>query len=309
VSHHEELEKQFYNNVPTKPITLKQKIRWLSIECSEFEHIKVIGLDTSNITFDPQDGEKWKELLCQVVPEAFDVIFSVNSNYMFEDYSKDDSDTVYQLISSETHDLISTTDIRKNPYKHWDDIPSAVKEHFVKRILITGTESCGKTTLTKLLAKMFSTAWSREEGRYYSTNHMGGNESVFELEDFYKICWKQREMDEHAIRTANKIVFFDTDAVITQYYCQLYMGKENPKIESLIDPERYDLILFLRPDVKWVADGFRLNGDDFERWELHTKLLGMYQSRGFEDKIIEIGGDYHRRLTEALQICKTLIEL
>jgi HTH-type transcriptional repressor of NAD biosynthesis genes len=152
----------------------------------------------------------------------------------------------------------------------------AAREHFVKRVLITGTESCGKTTLAKSLGKIFFTSWAREEGRYYSTKYSGGSEEVYELDDFYKICWEQRVIDDHAIRTANKIVFLDTDAVITQYYCKMHLGAENPKIETLVEPERYDLVLFLSPDVKWVSDGVRKKGDENERWRLHGELLEMY---------------------------------
>jgi len=137
---------------------------------------------------------------------------------------------------------------------------------------------------------------------------MGGNETVFDLEDFYKICWEQRQIEDHAIRTANKIVFLDTDAVITQYYCVLYMGAPNPKIETLVDPSRYDLVLFLSPDAKWVADGFRWNEDEKLRWWLHEELMTMYKKRGFADKIVEIrGGDYQKRLQEAIEISNTLI--
>lgn len=122
--------------------------------------------------------------------------------------------------------------------------------YFAKKVLITGTESCGKTTLTKMLAKVLFTSWTQEEGRYYSARNMGGNELVFNENDFFEICLEQQRAEDLALRTANKIAFFDTDAVVTQYYCELYLGKKNQAIETMVDRNRYDVVLMLAPDVK-----------------------------------------------------------
>jgi len=309
VSHHEGDAKSLYTSNSTKPITLKQKVKWLSIELSEFPHIKVLGQDESCIPLYPYGWEQYAEMLRETVPEPFQVIFGGDAEYQ-DGYTKYYPECEYMLHDRNERYKVSATEIRKNPYKYWDYILGSAREHFVKRVLITGTESCGKTTLTKSLAKIFFTSWAREEGRYYSTKYFGGNESVYELEDFHKIAWEQRQIEDHAIRTANKIVFFDTDAVVTQYYCQMYTGTVNPKIETLVDPDRYDLVLFLNPDVKWVADGYRFKGEQGERQELHRKLLRMYRERGFKDKIIlEVcGGDYHGRLKGAIEASKSLLE-
>jgi HTH-type transcriptional repressor of NAD biosynthesis genes len=308
VSHNGPLEDQLYAGTSTRPVTLKQKLKWLSIELEEFEHIKVIALDESFIPAYPDGWAQWKDLLNEAVPEPFDAIFSGEPEYDKNGYSK-----YYPEVKHIIHDRsrlypISATEIRENPYGHWDYILGAAREHFVKRVLIAGTESCGKTTMTKMLAKTFFTSWAREEGRYYSTKYMGGNEDVYELDDFFKIAWEQRGIDDHAIRTANKIAFLDTDAVITQYYCELYMGKENPKIETLVDPGRYDMVLFLTPEARWVADGFRWKSDELERWRLHHKLMNMYVDRGFK-RIVEIsGGNYQKRLLRAIDYSQTLLD-
>lgn len=165
-------------------------------------------------------------------------------------------------------------------------------------IFITG--NCGKTTLTKMLAKIYHTAWAEEAGRYYSRDYLGGNEDVFTPEDFYQICVDQRRLEEDALRHANKVVFFDTEALITQYYCEIYLGEKNPKIESLIDPSRYDLVLFMTPEVKWVDDGLRFISDQKEREEKNDELYKMFIDHGFGDKMVVInGGDYLERFAKA----------
>ena len=122
------------------------------------------------------------------------------------------------------------------------------------------------------MAKLYHTSWSDEVGRHYAHDFLGGDESIFTEEDFRRIAHQQYEQDDHALRTSNKVVFFDTDATVTQYYSELYLGKNNVHVESFIEPYRYDLVLYLIPDVTWVDDGQRLNGNRDKRNELDAKI-------------------------------------
>ena len=128
-----------------------------------------------------------------------------------------------------------------------------------------------------MLAKIFHTSWTDEEGRFYSTRFLGGNETTFNKDDFFNICCQQRSVENAAIKSANKLVVFDTDAVITQYYCNMYLGSQDPRIESFVSSDRYDLVLFMTPDVPWVPDGFRWNDDDKTRAVLNSNLMKMYE--------------------------------
>lgn len=275
-------------------ITVEMSARWLSTEFADLDHIQVLMLREDNIPAYPKGWELWSEALHELIPEFIDVIFGGEPDYDIG-YTKYFPETVYELYDTGRSEYpISATEIRKNPLQYWDYIIGSARPFFSKKILIAGTESCGKTTLTKMLAKRFNTSWAREEGRYYSTKYMGGNEDVFTLDDFFNITWEQRQIEDHAFKTANKIAFCDTDAVVTQYYAKLYLGKEDPRIESFIDPSRYDLVVLMKPDVKWVADGFRFVSEDEERLRLHEVLKQMYIDRGFKN-IIEVGGTYEER--------------
>jgi len=201
---------------------------------------------------------------------------------------------------------VSATLIRNEPYKYWDYILGSARPFFAKKVLITGTESCGKTTITKYLAKIFHTSWSEEFGRYYSAEYLGGNESVFIPEDFGRIAYLQYENDMKALRTANRVVFYDTDAVVTQYYSELYTNQSCELVERFVDPNRYDVVLLYNTDVIWVDDGLRFTKEQDKRDSLHKKLLNMYKDRGFEN-IIEISGNYSERLRNSISIVDDLI--
>lgn len=293
-------------HLPT--ITIDMSARWLSTELAELDHIKVIMLREDGIPAYPEGWEMWSHKLHDLIPEKIDVIFGGEPEYE-TGYTKYFPETIYEVYDSDRALYpISATKVRENPYKHWDYILGSARPFFTQRILITGTESCGKTTLTKMLAKVHNTSWAREEGRYYSSKYFGGNEEVFIKEDFFNICWEQRQVEEHAFKTSNKVVFCDTDAVVTQYYCKLYLGQENPLIESFVDSSSYDIVFLMKPDVKWVADGFRFKAEQEERIRLHEELKTMYLKRGFRN-IIEVGGTYEERFNFIDNYIRQLMEV
>lgn len=308
VSYNEELENQLCDESGMKRIPMLDRVRWLSIELSGIDNVVVIGMEERGVPVFPNGWELWCSILNKTIPEPFDVIFGSDVEYSLNGYTTYFPAVKYEICDQDRSLFpISATEIRSNPYKYWDYILGAARQYFSKKIMICGTESCGKTTLTRMLAKIFHTSWTEEEGRYYSTRYMGANESVFKHDDFFNICCQQRNVELEAMSHANKLTFFDTDAVITQYYCEMYTGSCDDRIETFVDPDRYDTLLFLLPDVPWVPDGFRWQSDSSVRSELNSKLLKMYEERGFADKIVFISGSYEDRLRSAINICKSQI--
>ena len=96
---------------------------------------------------------------------------------------------------------------------------------------------------------------------------------------------------------------------MTNYYSELYMGHRNKMVEAYINPKRYDVVLYLNPDVTWVSDGMRLNGSQERREMLNEHLLGMYEEFGFKDKIVQIRGNYNQRLTAAIDLVDGMLNL
>lgn len=62
---------------------------------------------------------------------------------------------------------ISGGQIRENPFRYWEYIPTEVKPFFVRTVAILGGESSGKSTLVNKLANIFNTTSAREYGRDY----------------------------------------------------------------------------------------------------------------------------------------------
>ena len=244
-----------------------------------------------------------------VVPEGIDAFFVGDREYeaTLQSYFPESEMVLFDPARSRYP--ISATEIRHNILGNWHYILGPARPFFAKKVLIAGTESCGKTTLTKCLAKLFNTSWSEEVGRYYAQIYLGGDESIFTDEDFGRMAHLQAEQDYHALRTANKVCFFDTDAVVTDYYSELYMGHRNKLVEAYINPDRYDVLLYLAPDVAWVSDGQRLNGDQARREMLDERLMRLYEEFGFKDKMIVVRGGYNQRLTTAINVVDNMLNL
>lgn len=294
-------------SMPVIPYQLRKQ--WLAQQVQDMPHIEVRVLDETDIPAPPAGWPDWAARMKQVVPEQIDAFFVGDRDYdaTLETYFPDSAIELFD--PSRSRYPISAADIRKNILGNWHYILGPARPFFAKKILIAGTESTGKTTLTKCLAKLFNTSWSEEVGRYYARDYLGGDESIYTDEDFSRIAYLQAEQDYHALRTANKVCFFDTDAVATNYFSELYMGHRNPLVEAYINPDRFDVVLFLTPDVRWVADGQRLNGEQERREKLNNRLLEMYRWFGFGDKMVFISGDYNQRLSSAISIVDDLLKL
>lgn len=280
------------------------RLRWLCQELSDFDYISVLLMDETDIPSYPEGFTEWINLLLNTVkttkiykqkplPFTFFVGDSIYTEAL-KDYGKVQ---VYDIANSWYP--IRSSIIRRNPFTYWDYILGSARPFFAIRVLITGTESTGKTSLTKILAKLYHTSWSYEVGRYYTSEFMGGNEDIYTDEDFMRLAHLQYEQDQQALHNANRVCFFDTDAVVNQYYSELYLNHNVPYIENFAKADRYDLVLMLKPDVGWVDDGMRLNGDTEKRWLLHEHLKQMYLNRGFT--LTEIGGDYKERMDTAIK--------
>ena len=288
-------------------ISYRLRKQWFSQQVQDMPHIQVRVLDESDIPVYPEGWQEWSKRMREVVGAPIDAFFVGDLSYSETLASYFPEAKVELFDPSRTRYPISATEIRKNILGNWHYILGAARPFFAKKVLIAGTESCGKTTLTKCLAKLYNTSWSEEVGRYYARDYLGNDETIYTDEDFARIAHIQYEQDYHALRSANKVCFFDTDATYTDYFSELYMGHRNELVEKYIDHTRYDRLFYLMPDVRWVADGMRLNGDEERRCLLNDRLLQMYRDYGFGDKITIISGDYTARLHKAIQLVDELL--
>lgn len=154
---------------------------------------------------------------------------------------------------------VSASLIRKNPFQYWDFIPPIVRPYFVKKICFYGPESTGKSTLAKKMADLYQTEFVPEVARELITSN------DFTVDDIVRIGYAHLERVEEKVKTANKILFCDTDAITTQIYSRHYLQFIPDILFELERKVRYDLYFLMDIDVAWVADGLRDLGGEREK--------------------------------------------
>ncbi|HEY3350358.1 MAG TPA: ATP-binding protein [Thermoanaerobaculia bacterium] len=127
----------------------------------------------------------------------------------------------------------------------------------VRRVVLTGGESTGKTTLARDLAARWKTAWAPEAAREVARARRG----VLGPEDVPVIARAHVRLADEAARAAEAagrpLVFLDQDLLSTVVYARHYYGSCPPWIVRLAAERRGDLYLLCAPDLPWESDGVR----------------------------------------------------
>lgn len=145
----------------------------------------------------------------------------------------------------------------------------------LKRILVTGPESTGKTELVNWLAVRFKGATVEE----YARDYIEGLDRPYTYEDVEHIA-KQQLLSYESEFPGKEWVFFDTWLMITRVWFEVVYKKVPHWLENSIKQARFDLVLLCAPDLPWIADGVRENGGLerdrlFEQYKEELLRFGM----------------------------------
>jgi HTH-type transcriptional repressor of NAD biosynthesis genes len=146
---------------------------------------------------------------------------------------------------------VSASMIRGNPMRFWKFIPDVVRPFYVKRVCFYGPESTGKSRMAERMAEKYNTEYVPEVAREFLINNN------FTQDDIIRIGKAHLERIETLTRTANRILFVDTDAITTKIYCQYYLGSYPSVLDQLERCVRYAHYFLFDIDVPWVPDGLR----------------------------------------------------
>jgi NadR type nicotinamide-nucleotide adenylyltransferase len=159
------------------------------------------------------------------------------------------------------------------------------------RIVVTGSESTGKTTLAEQLARHYRAELVPEFVREFAQARQG----VIEFSDHGPIARGQMAVEDAAIARGNPIVVQDTDLLSTVVYCEHYFGKCPAWIAETARKRAPDLYLLCEIDVPWVADGVR------DRGHMREVMQQMFRDavRDSGVRAVAIAGDRDERLRRA----------
>jgi NadR type nicotinamide-nucleotide adenylyltransferase len=168
----------------------------------------------------------------------------------------------------------------------------------VIKVVLTGSESTGKSELARRLGEHFNAPVSVEFVRAYAAQH--GN---LGFADHGPIAKGQIAAEDEAIRRAGDLVVLDTDLVSTVVYCEHYFGRCPPWIETEARTRAADLYLLLKPDIPWQPDDVR--DREHRREEMHQLFRSKLEALGLA--YVEIGGDGEARFRAAVEVVEAVI--
>jgi HTH-type transcriptional repressor of NAD biosynthesis genes len=146
---------------------------------------------------------------------------------------------------------VSASMIRKDTFANWQFIPAIVRPFFVKKFCFYGPESTGKSTYAKRMAGIYETEFVPEVAREMLVTNDFGISTIIEI----GIAQTERVLAR--AKTANKLLFCDTDLITTQIYSSYYLNTIPQILFDLEVRVHYDHYFLFDIDVPWVADGLR----------------------------------------------------
>ena len=135
----------------------------------------------------------------------------------------------------------------------------------IKKVVIIGPESTGKSTLCAQLAQYYKTIWCKE----YAREYLNENGTKYCFDDLLKIAKGQINLEEKIVAKANKenqsVVFIDTDMYVMKVWCEYVFSKCHQYIINELASRKYDLYLLCNIDLPWSADELREYPDEIGR--------------------------------------------
>jgi NadR type nicotinamide-nucleotide adenylyltransferase len=176
----------------------------------------------------------------------------------------------------------------------------------MKKIVLIGPESTGKSTLCRQLAAHYNATCVDEYAREYLLK----NGKDYSYENLLDIAKGQIDKEELAIRnweSANKSkianlkspIFIDTDMYVMKVWSEFVFDRCHHWILNRIAERKYDLYLLCNIDLPWVKDELREYPDLVRR----QKLYCYYKDILINQNVpwVDISGDYDERLEKAIK--------
>jgi HTH-type transcriptional repressor of NAD biosynthesis genes len=191
---------------------------------------------------------------------------------------------------------ISGTKIRREKAFLNTYTSAVVRSSFVKRLVLLGGESSGKTTLATALGEKFFQEPVWEYGREL-TQKLGGTDRL-RYEDLERIGEEQVLREHRAGGGARQDVplICDTSPLTTMFYSEQMFGHVSPRLQELAKRE-YDFTILCAPTIPFEDDGTRFDPtfrDLGHAW--YVRMLSAYNI-----PYLLVDGTVEERLAQVLK--------
>jgi nicotinamide riboside kinase len=185
--------------------------------------------------------------------------------------------------------------------KNLKQLPNNGSSEIIK-IALFGPESTGKTTLAIQLAEHFKTAWVPEFARDYLQEKWEKTGLICAIEDMLPIAYGQMKLENDALSRADKILFCDTNLMVTKVFSEVYYNFCDPLLDKAAREHEYDLFFLTNIDVPWEKDDLR------DKPEGRESVFEVFKQTLIDNNkpFITLSGDKDLRLNKAISIINDL---
>lgn len=274
-----------------EPMSASIRAQWIHEALYGDPHIRVVALEGEHPQAPPLVNpepfwEHWHDIIQQYCPNL-DVLISS------EDYGKKLAlDQGVEWISLDRTIIpTSGTMVRDNPWERWWDLIEPARRCLVKRVVVMGPESTGKSVLSQHLANLSPTVSVPEYAADWIARNPDRTLGETELRHFFK---SQMALVHAYASQANRWLVEDSHPVTTSVWAE-YLGfhQLRKEIDDWCQTQTPpDLILLTHPQGSiWVEDVHRKQQTDqdwffnaFEERLQHLKwnytiIQGNWQNR------------------------------
>lgn len=164
------------------------------------------------------------------------------------------------------------------------------------KIVISGPESSGKTTLSQQLAKVFNEPWVPE----YARDYIERLNRTYHESDLLEIAKGQVIREDAYAQQAKQLYFCDTSLEVIKIWSEFRFKKCDDWIIEQYKKRKADLYLLCAPDLPWTYDPQRENPDD------RDVLFEIYRQELSGERVKEIWGGEEKRLQTAIEAAQLL---
>ncbi|NUU18778.1 AAA family ATPase [Cellulomonas humilata] len=200
---------------------------------------------------------------------------------------------------------VSGSAVRADPARYWWALPAPVRAWYVRRVVVTGAESTGTTTLADALTAHFGLPTVAEFGREWTVSRPGGPTAPWHTAEFDLVAREQaRREDDAAAATAVPLLVCDTDVLTTTVWHERYVGHPSPTVGALAAGRVPDLYLLTGDEIPFVQDDTR-DGEHL-RHAMQDRFREVLAAQ--PAPWVELRGTCAERLERAIALVDPLLE-
>jgi NadR type nicotinamide-nucleotide adenylyltransferase len=177
----------------------------------------------------------------------------------------------------------------------------------LKKIVIIGPESTGKSSLCEKLAQHYQTKWVPEYARAYLLE----NGMKYTEQDLLLIAKGQLALEDHFTDLVQKqlpvppVLFIDTNMYVMKVWSEFVFKNADPWITKQLPLRKYQLYLLCNIDLPWIKDELREYPDLNTRKELYNIYKKLLESQ--PAPWVDISGNYQERFQKAIIAVDSLL--